>query len=95
MKLLLTGYQCVDTDQLTLDQYLVKAFQSNPPFQCATIGAQDANVSYAPIHALETPVSVGCFVQDANRVGARDARYPANLYTLHSLQDTKLTSYEE
>jgi hypothetical protein len=31
-------------------------------------------------------------IQDANRVGAQDARYPAMsvLYTPHSLQDAKL-----
>jgi hypothetical protein len=28
--------------------------------QCAAIGAQDANVSNAPIHVLKTPASAGC-----------------------------------
>jgi hypothetical protein len=36
-------------------------------------------------------------VQDANRVGAKDARHPAvcALFTQHTLQDTKLASCEE
>jgi hypothetical protein len=40
---------------------------------------------------------LGVSVQDANRIGAQDATYPAMsvLYTQHSLQDTMLASCEE
>jgi hypothetical protein len=43
------------------------------------------------------PSQLGVSVQDANKVGAQDSRYPAMsvLYTQHSLQDAKLESGEE
>jgi predicted nucleic acid-binding Zn ribbon protein len=61
------------------------------------IGAPDSNVSCAPIHAHKTLLSQGVSVQDVNRVGAQDSRYPAMtvLYTQHSSSDSKLESGEE
>jgi hypothetical protein len=45
--------------------------------QCATIGAQYANVSYVPILAcfVRLQSQQGVRIQDAKRVGAQDARY--------------------
>jgi hypothetical protein len=60
------------------------------------IGAQNTNVFLAQ-KKLWTPVSAETDVQDSNRIGAQDARYPAMsvLYSQHSLQDSKLASCEE
>jgi hypothetical protein len=50
-------------------------------------GAPDANVSHAPIptlYCIHAKSQLGVSVQNDNRVGIRDARYPAKsvLYTL-------------
>jgi hypothetical protein len=58
----------------------------------------DSNVSCAPILAHYTQMSeYERSVQDANKVGAQDSRYPAMsaLCAQHSLQDIKLASCEE
>jgi hypothetical protein len=65
--------------------------------KCVAIGAQDNNVSYAPILSQQTPVLQGMSVPGSNRVGTQDSRYPAMsaLYTQHYLQDSNLASGEE